>query len=210
MTACVTAVAMNESALPRQVSEGCEISEIEVASARALLNAKRAILVDVREGDEHARERIKGSKLLPISRFDVTQVSRWVKPGQTVVMQCKSGKRAADACRISVALRARGIEVVSLKGGIEAWKSAGYPVEFDSGMCPLSVMRQVQLIIGVAIIVGAALKWFAHSAFVVIPAFFGLGLTYAGASGTCGLASVLSAMPWNRVSSSRRPIGTHS
>jgi hypothetical protein len=34
--------------------------------------------------------------------------------------------------------------------------------------------------------------------FLIMPAFFGAGLLFAGISGTCGLASVLSAMPWNR------------
>jgi hypothetical protein len=37
-----------------------------------------------------------------------------------------------------------------------------------------------------------------HPALVAIPAFFGAGLTFAGATGTCALASVLGRMPWNR------------
>ena len=40
--------------------------------------------------------------------------------------------------------------------------------------------------------------------FAVNPAFFGLsaligaGLTFAGVTGFCGMARLLSAMPWNR------------
>jgi hypothetical protein len=36
--------------------------------------------------------------------------------------------------------------------------------------------------------------------FLLISAFFGAGLTFAGATGTCGLALRLMEMPWNRLS----------
>ena len=35
-------------------------------------------------------------------------------------------------------------------------------------------------------------------AFLAIAAFFGAGLTFAGATGTCALAMLLMKMPWNR------------
>jgi len=35
---------------------------------------------------------------------------------------------------------------------------------------------------------------------VFLCAFFGAGLTFAGSTGWCGLAILLSKMPWNRVS----------
>jgi hypothetical protein len=59
-------------------------------------------------------------------------------------------------------------------------------------------MRQVQMTIGVLALTGSALAWFVHPAFVGIPAFLGAGLIFAGASGTCALATVMSAMPWNK------------
>ena len=34
--------------------------------------------------------------------------------------------------------------------------------------------------------------------FLAVPAFVGGGLTFAGATGTCGMALVLLKMPWNR------------
>jgi hypothetical protein len=33
--------------------------------------------------------------------------------------------------------------------------------------------------------------------FLALAAFFGAGLTFAGATGTCGLALVLMKLPWN-------------
>jgi hypothetical protein len=34
---------------------------------------------------------------------------------------------------------------------------------------------------------------------VFLCAFFGAGLTFAGSTGWCGLAILMSKMPWNRV-----------
>jgi len=199
----MTAVAVTDE-VSQQEAEQCTASkslvELTPLHVKEMLRTKQAILIDVREADEHARERIKGAKLMPLSRFDAAKIVGWLKPGQRAIMQCKSGKRAAEACRIATALEVNGIPVVSLVGGIEGWKSAGLPVEVDTGVCAISVMRQVQLTIGIATLIGCALAWFVNPAFLVIPAFFGAGLTVAGASGTCGLASVLSAMPWNRPS----------
>jgi hypothetical protein len=59
-------------------------------------------------------------------------------------------------------------------------------------------MRQVQLVIGLCVLAGSALAWFVDPRLVAIPAFFGAGLTFAGASGTCALATMIGCMPWNK------------
>jgi hypothetical protein len=64
----------------------------------------------------------------------------------------------------------------------------------------LPVDRQVQLIAGLMVLTGATLGAFVNAWFLVIAAFFGAGLTFAGATGTCGLALLLMKMPWNRAS----------
>jgi hypothetical protein len=38
-----------------------------------------------------------------------------------------------------------------------------------------------------------------HPNWVFLCAFFGAGLTMAGSTGWCGLAILMSKMPWNRV-----------
>jgi hypothetical protein len=48
------------------------------------------------------------------------------------------------------------------------------------------------------VIAGAAAGVWVSPWFLVVPAFFGAGLVFAGATGTCGLAAVLARMPWNR------------
>ena len=60
-------------------------------------------------------------------------------------------------------------------------------------------MRQVQLVIGLILIASSALALTVDKNFAFIPAFLGCGLTMAGATGWCGLAILLSKMPWNKV-----------
>lgn len=156
-----------------------------------------AVLIDVREPDEHARERIAGATPLPLSRFDPHAVAALASPGAMLVFHCKSGRRSADACRLAAPALPVGARAVSLAGGIEAWKGARLPTV--TGAAPiLSVMRQVQLVVGLGVLLSVALGWLVHPGFLGLAAFFGAGLTFAGATGSCGLAAVLSRMPWNR------------
>jgi rhodanese-related sulfurtransferase len=164
---------------------------------RAWLAGGKAVLIDVREPDEHAREAIEGARLLPLSRFDAGKAWYNVSPNQRLVLHCRSGRRSADACRLA-GRAIGGAAAINLAGGIEAWKAAGLPVKANAAVPGMSVMRQTQLAIGVMVVGGTALAWFVHPWFMVIPAFFGAGLVVAGLTGTCGLSVVLAKMPWNR------------
>lgn len=177
---------------------GAASREVAAGEVHRWLQAGECVLIDVREPDEHARERIPGARLLPLSKFDPQQAAALAGPGRKVVMHCRSGRRSADACRLAASLEQQGITVLSMTGGIEAWKGAALPVEVNAKVAGISVMRQVQLVIGLSVLAGSALAWFVDSRFVAIPAFFGAGLTFAGATGTCALASLLAWMPWNR------------
>ncbi len=164
------------------------------------LRAGEVVLVDVREPDEHGREWIAGAKLVPLSKFDARTAAEGRKPGQRLVFHCRGGKRAADACRMAASVLGSGVSVSNMAGGIEAWKTNGLAIEqAQSGAGMISVLRQVQLVIGMLLLIGSALAWFVHPGFLVVPAFLGAGLTFAGASGTCMLASLLGVMPWNKI-----------
>lgn len=177
---------------------GTAMIEASPTQVHAWLRAGEAVIVDVREPDEHARERIAGSTLIPLSRFDVQKAAALAKPGERLVLHCRSGRRSSDACRLAAGLSARGITIVSMAGGIEAWKRDGLPVAIDTSVTGISVMRQVQLVIGLCVLAGSALAWWVNPAFIVVPAFFGAGLTFAGATGTCALATLIGKLPWNR------------
>lgn len=87
--------------------------------------AERAILlIDVREPDEYAVERIHGALLYPLSSFDPRALP---DPGdRKVVFQCGSGMRSAKAM---AACADAGVDFAGhMAGGIQAWKKAGLPV----------------------------------------------------------------------------------
>jgi rhodanese-related sulfurtransferase len=167
--------------------------EIDAAAAKRLLESGGAVIIDVREPDEHAAERIAGSLPHSLSAFRGGELMG--HGDRTVIFHCRSGRRSLDALGRYTA--GGGLHGVSLAGGIEAWKAAGFPVE-RSKAPPISIMRQVQIVIGVMVLAGTGLGFWVHPGFLAIPAFMGAGLTFAGLSGTCGLAAVLSWMPWNR------------
>jgi hypothetical protein len=55
----------------------------------------------------------------------------------------------------------------------------------------------VQITAGSILVFGALAAVFLNPLFVLVPAFIGAGLMFAGLSGWCGMAHVLAAMPWN-------------
>ena len=100
----------------------------------------------------------------------------------------------SHAARLAAAAQC---EAYVLEGGLEAWKRAGLPVRADSAQ-PLELMRQVQIAAGSAVVLGVALGALMSPWFYLFPALVGAGLIFAGATGFCGLARLLQAMPWNR------------
>jgi hypothetical protein len=78
---------------------------------------------------------------------------------------------------------------------VHAWRRARLPLR--EGRKRLPVDRQVQLIAGLMVLTGVGLGIALSPWFLAVAAFFGAGLTFAGATGTCGLALVLMKLPWN-------------
>lgn len=162
--------------------------------AKRLLD-QGAILVDIREADEHAREKIPGARLMPLSQLDEAGFA--LDQGKPVVFHCRSGARTAgNSARL--AGKAAGIcEAFIVEGGLDAWKKAGLPVVTD-GRQPIELQRQVQIGAGSLALFGTLLGLIVSPLFLIVPAFVGAGLTVAGITGFCGLARVLVKAPWNR------------
>ena len=92
--------------------------------ARGLALGK-ILLVDVRELNETAVERYPEAVIVPLSRFDPSDIPD--PEGKQVVFACRSGRRSVTA---SQAAQAHGLPYDShLAGGILAWKAAGLPTE---------------------------------------------------------------------------------
>ncbi len=151
-------------------------------------------LIDVREPVEYAEEHVVGARLMPLGQIGqhVHEIAR----DQPLVIMCRSGKRGGQAV---AKLQAKGFtNVQNLEGGILAWKAAGQPVgRAEKKVFPL--MQQVQIIIGLGVLTGVILSRTVHPNFVFLSAFFGAGLVFAGSTGWCGMAILMSRMPWNRV-----------
>jgi rhodanese-related sulfurtransferase len=91
---------------------------------REALARGEIVLIDVREPNEYAAERIHGALLFPLSTFDPAGLPDDV--GKQVVVHCGSGKRSEMALNKAVAA---GVKVRShMGGGIIAWKAEGLPV----------------------------------------------------------------------------------
>ena len=172
------------------------MSQLQTISPKdaAALMRKGAVLVDIREADEHAREKIPGAKHHALTRLDEKMPLR--AGDNVVIFHCRSGVRTrANAPKLAAA--APTCEAYILEGGIDAWKKAGLPVTLDRNQ-PIEIMRQVQIAAGSLVLIGVLLGFFVAPAFYGLSAFVGAGLLFAGVSGFCGMARLLGLMPWNR------------
>ena len=169
------------------------LTPLNPADVQARLKSGRARLVDIREPDEFAREHIPGVAHAPLSGFEDAHLS--VRADQDVIFMCRSGMRTQSNCS-RLAARVDG-EAFVLDGGLQGWKDAGLPTSVDK-KAPLELMRQVQIIAGSLVVIGALLAWLVHPAWIALSAFVGAGLLMAGVTGFCGMARVLMLAPWNR------------
>jgi rhodanese-related sulfurtransferase len=163
--------------------------------ARRLLD-QGAVLIDIREADEHARENIPGARLMPLSQLD--QADLGLPEGPRVIFHCRSGARTHGNATRLAAKAGGACDAFILEGGIDAWKKTGLPVAVDRRQ-PLELQRQVQIGAGSMALLGTMLGLFVSPWLFVIPTFVGAGLTMAGITGFCGMARILKKAPWNRV-----------
>lgn len=169
------------------------IKAIDAFTLRRRLDDGTAVLVDIREPDEYAREHILGARLVPLSAFDAHDFDR--DRGKAIVFQCRSGNRTA--ANVGRFLARNFPEAYVLAGGLEGWKAAGLPVHLDRS-APIDLQRQVQIGAGLMIVAGVVLALTVSPWYVLLSGGVGAGLLMAGVTGFCGLARILKRMPWNR------------
>lgn len=170
------------------------LAPIEPQALKRRLADGSAILIDIREAMEYAREHIHGARLSPLSGLDREDFV--ADKGKAAVFMCRSGNRTqVNAAK----LLAKGFaEAYCLEGGLEAWKKAGLPVHFNK-KAPIELMRQVQIVAGSMVVIGAVLSALLSPWWILLSGFVGAGLVFAGATGFCGMARLLALMPWNKV-----------
>lgn len=103
------------------------VEDLTVEQVKAGLENGTILLVDVREPNELAAERIPGAIDFPLSTFDPSALP---DPGaKRLVFSCRSGRRSVTA---SKAAQAEGLPYgAHMAGGILAWKAAGFDTETD-------------------------------------------------------------------------------
>ena len=101
------------------------MQKIDPAAAIRLLDAGKAVAVDVREPDEYAVGHIPGAKLLPLG--EVLSRAAKVLPDKRApwLVYCRTGRRSADAVQKLASL---GYENLYDLGGILSWP---YEIEGD-------------------------------------------------------------------------------
>lgn len=155
---------------------------------------KDALWLDVRTGPEFTAIHIEGSLLHPLHTLNSETVKKHQTDNRACIVVCRTGNRAGQAVE---KLAEAGLENLHvLDGGIEAWDKAGLPV--NRGKEGISLQRQVQMTAGLFVFAGTLLGHFIHTGFLIIPAFFGAGLLFAGITNNCALAMILARMPWNQ------------
>ena len=161
--------------------------------AALLKDGKQPLLIDVRSPAEYDAQHVAGAVLHPL---DTLKPSDWANKSADgpLYVFCQSGGRASRAASL---LAGQGVACCVVDGGMDAWTAAGLPVNRAASKV-LPLMRQVQLVIGLVSGIGSALAIWKHPLFALIPLFTSAGLFFAGATGYCGLALLLSRMPWNQ------------
>ena len=170
-----------------------QIKLIDVQHLKGLIDRQAVELIDVREADEFASERIDGAILVPLSKFDYQQIPK--DSEKQVVLYCRSGNRSHRTAE--KLLDAGYAEVTHLKGGIMAWRSQGMPIKANKN-APISIMRQVQITAGSLVFFGTILSATVSPWFMLLTGFVGAGLMFAGISNTCAMANFLSMLPYNK------------
>lgn len=99
------------------------IPSISVRDAAAEVEAGSALIVDVRERDEFATERVAGVALIPLSEF----VARYqeLPKDRPLLMMCAAGSRSQSATMYLI--QSGWPDVRNVVGGIIAWRAAGLP-----------------------------------------------------------------------------------
>ena len=98
---------------------------VEEAYRRTHADHAPALLLDVREQGEWDAGHAPGAVLAPLSGLVAGASLPPGAHGRPLVVICRSGNRSRQAADL---LRARGADVVDVKGGMQEWASAGHPV----------------------------------------------------------------------------------
>jgi rhodanese-related sulfurtransferase len=104
---------------------------VSLQAAREAHEAGRALLIDIREPQEHARGVAAGAKLLPMSQLRQRLAEIPTDPARPVLLICNTQNRSSSTLK---ALRQQGYgHVRYVDGGMAEWVRRGWPVVAPGG-----------------------------------------------------------------------------
>jgi rhodanese-related sulfurtransferase len=99
---------------------------VSLETARAEHEAGRALLIDIREPQEHASGVAAGAQLLPMRQLSQRVHEIPTRPDQPVLLICNTQNRSKATLR---ALREQGYSHVRyVEGGMSEWARRGWPM----------------------------------------------------------------------------------
>lgn len=107
-------------------AQGEPFERISVQRAKELMD-QGARVIDVREPKELAQDgALPNAKLVPLNTLFADPRSHL--EGDNLIFMCKVGQRSAIAAEMAAAVGKS--QLYNMEGGIEAWKKAGFSVDY--------------------------------------------------------------------------------
>jgi rhodanese-related sulfurtransferase len=176
------------------------INTISPQSLVSLLNREEAAtLIDVRTPAEYRSGHAAGAISIPLDELHPDKLPDLLGDTrlgheQPLFLTCQSGVRAAKAAD---RLKDAGFNnLFLLEGGTQAWNRAGLPMQRCGSA--MSLERQVQIIIGMLLVLKVFFGFTVHELFFAAIPIIGAGLIVAGITRWCGMARLIAMMPWNQ------------
>lgn len=168
--------------------------------AHEWLTQHEAILIDVRHPTAHQALHIANTLHVP----DPDQIPQIIteNPTERVILLCQNGNHAKQ---ISAALLLQqneameGVLFYILDGGMNGWRNANLPVVRDSDSATgLALERQVQITLGVALLVCILFSWMFSGLWLFLVIAIAVGQIYSGLTGWYGFQQLVLMLPWNK------------
>ena len=168
-------------------------STVSAKEAFEKLGEPNSVLLDVRTNEELNEISVKTDNVKHIPLQSLASSVGSLSNEMSYYVLCRTGHRATMAAMLLIE---KGFtKVAVIEGGIAAWERVKLPVRKTAAA--ISLERQVRIIAGCLILIGALLSlvkiWF-----IVIPLWVGGGLIYAGVSNNCLMALLLMKLPYNK------------
>lgn len=162
--------------------------------AERMVTDTRVTLLDVRTPTEFESIHIPGSHNVPLDHVN-ERIDELVNVvGERVVLVCRSGARSRQAEEAFRAADHPHVHV--LHGGVTAWQASGLPV--NCGRATWAMERQVRGVAGGLVLASTLAALLVRKPLGLLAAGVGGGLLFSAVTDSCGMAAILSKLPYNR------------